>query len=164
MVVQPRRAARAKKDGLAASEQVDEKRKRYPPHGGELAPLVFETGGRPSDGSPIGGVIGIANLLAGELLPALVAPAGRFPRDAGTLGGRGHRSPDGRRWTSRRGSVPVGVLQDGACLPHSCCPRSGHERMSRHSCEEVRPRCLHRHRHQGRPRRREQRVIRRRRS
>ena len=25
------------------------KRARYPPSGGELAPLVFETGGRPSD-------------------------------------------------------------------------------------------------------------------
>ena len=46
---QPRRAARANKDGLAASNMVDEKRKRSPPHGGELVPMVFETNGRASD-------------------------------------------------------------------------------------------------------------------
>ena len=28
---------------------VDEKRDRYPPHGCELVPMVFETNGRPSD-------------------------------------------------------------------------------------------------------------------
>ena len=28
---------------------MDEKRRRYPPSGGELIPLVFETGGRPCD-------------------------------------------------------------------------------------------------------------------
>ena len=45
----PRRGARADRDGLAAAQAVDGKRDRYPPHGGELVPLVFETGGRPSD-------------------------------------------------------------------------------------------------------------------
>ena len=45
----PRRGARADRDGLAAAQAVDKKRERYPPHGGELVPLVFETGGRPSD-------------------------------------------------------------------------------------------------------------------
>ena len=37
------------KDGLAAAQAVEQKRERYPPRGGELVPLVFETGGRPSD-------------------------------------------------------------------------------------------------------------------
>ena len=46
---EPRRRARSNKDGLAASQKVQEKRERYPPEGGELAPLVFESGGRPSD-------------------------------------------------------------------------------------------------------------------
>ena len=46
---EPRRAARSRNDGLAAAQQVAVKRARYPPSGGELAPLVFETGGRPSD-------------------------------------------------------------------------------------------------------------------
>ena len=46
----PRRHARSNKDGLAASNMVDVKRHRYPPSGGlELVPMVFETGGRPSD-------------------------------------------------------------------------------------------------------------------
>ena len=45
----PRRGARADRDGLAAAQMVEQKRERYPPHGGELVPLVFETGGRPSD-------------------------------------------------------------------------------------------------------------------
>ena len=45
----PRRHARSHKDGLAASNMVDTKRARYPPSGGELVPLVFETGGRPSE-------------------------------------------------------------------------------------------------------------------
>ena len=34
---------------MAASNMVDEKRGRYPPGRGELAPMVFETNGRPSD-------------------------------------------------------------------------------------------------------------------
>ena len=45
----PRRRARSNKDGLAASQAVDEKRTRYPPHGGNLVPAVLESGGRPSD-------------------------------------------------------------------------------------------------------------------
>ena len=45
----PRRSARSNKDGLAAAQQVDVKRARYPPSGGALVPLVFETGGRASD-------------------------------------------------------------------------------------------------------------------
>ena len=49
----PRRRARCNKDGLAASNMVDEKRDRYPPHGGELVPMVFETNGRPSHGLPL---------------------------------------------------------------------------------------------------------------
>ena len=44
---QPRQRARANKDGLAASNAVDDKRERYPPSGGELVPLAFEAGGRP---------------------------------------------------------------------------------------------------------------------
>ena len=46
---QPRQRARANKDGLAASNAVDEKRERYPPSGGELVPMAFETGGRPAE-------------------------------------------------------------------------------------------------------------------
>jgi hypothetical protein len=46
---EPRRRARSNKDGLAATQMVSEKRSRYPPDHGELAPLVFESGGRPSD-------------------------------------------------------------------------------------------------------------------
>ena len=46
----PRRLARSHRDGLAAAQQVDEKRRRYPPREGhDLIPMVFETGGRPSD-------------------------------------------------------------------------------------------------------------------
>ena len=45
----PRRHARAHKDGLAATQMVEVKRARYPARGGELVPLVFEAGGRPSD-------------------------------------------------------------------------------------------------------------------
>ncbi len=46
---EPRRRARANKDGLTAAQMVEEKRDRYPPQHGNLAPLVFESGGRPSD-------------------------------------------------------------------------------------------------------------------
>ena len=47
---EPRRIARSNTDGLAAAQQVAVKRARYPPPGGgELVPLVFESGGRPSD-------------------------------------------------------------------------------------------------------------------
>ena len=46
---QPRQQARANKDGLAATNAVDEKRRRYPPAGGDLVPTAFETGGRPAD-------------------------------------------------------------------------------------------------------------------
>ena len=46
---EPRRAARARNDGVAAAQEVAVKRARYPPSGGELVPLVFESGGRPSD-------------------------------------------------------------------------------------------------------------------
>ena len=44
---QPRQRARANKDGLAASNAVDDKRELYPPSGGELVTLAFEAGGRP---------------------------------------------------------------------------------------------------------------------
>ena len=46
---QPRRRARANKDGLAAAEAVDKKRSSYPPEGGEMIPAVLESGGRPAD-------------------------------------------------------------------------------------------------------------------
>ena len=46
---QSRQRARSGRDGLAAQTREDRKRQRYPPHGGELIPLVFETGGRPGD-------------------------------------------------------------------------------------------------------------------
>ena len=45
----PRRQARSNNDGVAAAAMVREKRTRYPPSGGDLAPLVFESLGRPSD-------------------------------------------------------------------------------------------------------------------
>ena len=45
----PRQQARAGKDGVAAADGVRSKRRRYPPHGGELVPLVFEAGGRPAE-------------------------------------------------------------------------------------------------------------------
>ena len=45
----PRQQARAGKDGVAAAGAVRGKRLRYPPSGGELAPLVFEAGGRPAE-------------------------------------------------------------------------------------------------------------------
>ena len=45
----PRQQARAGKDGVAAADVVRAKRRRYPPSGGELVPLVFEAGGRPAD-------------------------------------------------------------------------------------------------------------------
>ena len=45
----PRQRVRAGRDGAAASDAVREKRRRYPPSGGELVPLVFEAGGRPAD-------------------------------------------------------------------------------------------------------------------
>ena len=34
---------------MAAANAVNDKRIRYPPHGGDLVPMAFETGGRPSD-------------------------------------------------------------------------------------------------------------------
>ena len=46
---QPRQRARANKDGVAAADGVRMKRRRYPPSGGELVPLVFEAAGRPSE-------------------------------------------------------------------------------------------------------------------
>ena len=46
---QSRQRARANKDGLAAANAVDRKRGRYPPSGGELVPVAFETGGRPAE-------------------------------------------------------------------------------------------------------------------
>ena len=46
---EPCQRARANKDGLAASNAVDDKRARYPPSGGELVPVAFEAGGRPAD-------------------------------------------------------------------------------------------------------------------
>ena len=46
---QSRQRARSGRDGLAAQLREDEKRRRYPPQGGELVPVVFETGGRPGD-------------------------------------------------------------------------------------------------------------------
>ena len=45
---QPRQWARANKDGVAAADGVRMERRRYPPSGGELVPLVFEAAGRPS--------------------------------------------------------------------------------------------------------------------
>ena len=45
----PRRQARSNNDGVAAAQMVHDKRDRYPPQHGNLAPLVFESGGRPSD-------------------------------------------------------------------------------------------------------------------
>ena len=45
----PRRQACSNNDGVAAAAMVRTKRNRYPPSGGDLAPLVFETFGRPSD-------------------------------------------------------------------------------------------------------------------
>ena len=46
---QRRRRACAGRDGVAAADAVRGKRRRYPPSGGELVPLVFEAGGRPAD-------------------------------------------------------------------------------------------------------------------
>ncbi len=46
---EPRQRACANKDGLAASNAVDDKRERYPTTGGDLVPLAFESGGRPGD-------------------------------------------------------------------------------------------------------------------
>ena len=45
----PRQQARAGRDGVAAADGVRSKRRRYPPHGGELVPLVFEAAGRPAE-------------------------------------------------------------------------------------------------------------------
>ena len=36
-------------DGLAATQAVDKKKARDPPHGGELVPAVLESNGRPAD-------------------------------------------------------------------------------------------------------------------
>ena len=44
-----RQRARADKDGLAASNAVTTKQERYPPEGGELVAMAFETGGRPAE-------------------------------------------------------------------------------------------------------------------
>ena len=46
---EPRQRVRAARGGAAASDAVRDKRRRYPPSGGELVPLVFEAGGRPAD-------------------------------------------------------------------------------------------------------------------
>ena len=46
---EPRQRARAGKDGAAAADAVRGKRRRYPPSGGELVPLVFEAAGRPAE-------------------------------------------------------------------------------------------------------------------
>ena len=46
---EPRQRARAGRDGVAAVDAVRGKRRRYPPSGGELVPLVFEAGGRPAE-------------------------------------------------------------------------------------------------------------------
>ena len=46
---EPLQRARAKKDGVAAADAVRGKRRRYPPEGGELVPLIFEAGGRPAE-------------------------------------------------------------------------------------------------------------------
>ena len=45
---EPRQQARAGRDGVAAADAVRGKRRRYPPSGGELVPLVFEAAGRPA--------------------------------------------------------------------------------------------------------------------
>ena len=46
----PRRQAQSHRSGLAAAQEVDSKRDRYPPRQGlELVPMVFEAGGRPSE-------------------------------------------------------------------------------------------------------------------
>ena len=45
----PRQRVRAGRDGAAACDAVRDKRRRYPPSGGELVPLVFEAGGRPAE-------------------------------------------------------------------------------------------------------------------
>ena len=42
-------SSRAGKDGVAAADGVRSKRRRYPPYGGELVPLVFEPAGRPAE-------------------------------------------------------------------------------------------------------------------
>ena len=44
-----RQRARSNNDGLAASSAVNGKHTRYPPSGGELVPVAFESGGRPAD-------------------------------------------------------------------------------------------------------------------
>ena len=44
-----RRQARARTDGLAAAHAVDKKKARYPQHGREQVPAVFEGNGRPAD-------------------------------------------------------------------------------------------------------------------
>ena len=46
---EPTQRSRASKEGAAAAAAVRGKRRRYPPSGGELVPLVFEAGGRPAD-------------------------------------------------------------------------------------------------------------------
>ena len=46
---QPSQLARAGRDGVAAADAVRGKRRRYPPSGGELVPLIFEAGDRPAE-------------------------------------------------------------------------------------------------------------------
>ena len=41
---EPRQQAHAGRDGVAAADAVRGKRRRYPPSGGELVPLIFEAG------------------------------------------------------------------------------------------------------------------------
>ena len=50
---QSRQRARSGRDGLAAQSREDDKRGRYPPRGGDLVPVVFETGGLPGDAAPV---------------------------------------------------------------------------------------------------------------
>ena len=49
LLEEARLEARAGRDGVAAADGVRSKRRRYPPHGGELVPFVFEAGGRPAE-------------------------------------------------------------------------------------------------------------------
>ena len=55
----PRQQARAGRDGVAAADGVRSKRRRCPPHGGELVPLVFEAGGRPAGDGGVGSLLGL---------------------------------------------------------------------------------------------------------
>ena len=46
---EPRQRACANRDGVAVTDAVRGKRRRYPPSGGELVPLIFEAGGRQAE-------------------------------------------------------------------------------------------------------------------